>query len=128
MKTRNLSWIQSRLYDFSSVILRNLDVDCRTDLDWEFLEQEWKKERYLLLSELFSLVLDLPNIISQNEWHDNFYRMSKLFPVNREPPFNIYAGCSYLQVLIRTTRGAFSKYVGRILPLINTSEDSSTSA
>lgn len=111
MATRNLSWIQSRLYDFSSVILRNLVIDCRTDPSREFLEQEWKKEKDLLLAELFPLALDLPNIISQNEWHVDFCRMSKLFPVNREPPFNIYTGCSYLQVPIRTTRGVFSKYL-----------------
>lgn len=52
---------------FSSVILRNLGIDCRIDPGWEFLEQEWKKEKDLLLSELFRLALDLSNIISQNE-------------------------------------------------------------
>lgn len=67
VETRNLSWIQSGLCDFSSVILRNLGIDCRIDPGWEFLEQEWKKEKDLLLSELFHLALDLPNIISQNE-------------------------------------------------------------
>lgn len=46
------------------MILRNLGIDCRTDRGWEFLEQEWKKEKDLFLSYF---VIDLPKRNFLNE-------------------------------------------------------------
>lgn len=72
VETGILSWVQSRLYDFSSVILRNLGVDCGIDPGWEFLEQEWKKEKDLF-PHYFVLLLIYQSIMPEVNNKDDFY-------------------------------------------------------
>lgn len=75
-----------------------------------FGSRNWKKR----ICYFFFLLTYHTQFLKMNG-NDDFYWMSKLFPVNHGPPVIIYAEGSYPHVPTRTTRGVFSKQRGRTL-------------